>query len=285
VAAVSALAAAGAFARQHDLPADDLVVLKDGSNLVVHLRPAPVIVRVATVTARVRLDPWPYIEREVALVSFLAAEGAPVMRPSDLVEPGPHQVGGWLMSAWQFVVGANGTAPSPVGAFRALDALHTVMRRYPQPLPLLNPAGEDLDLALRLCVDTGMLLPDEAAARAELRDELRNRLLALAQDIQPLHGDAFTRNALMTPTGPVWIDLEDCCSGPRIWDLATLVMRDPDAALVSEVERRYGQEALQLGMALRQVQEDVWRLIHAARKTQGWFGEARPDVDPDPSQP
>ena len=249
-------------------------MLKDGSNLVVHLRPAPVVLRVSTLTARVRLDPWPYLEREVALVGFLATEGAPVMRPSDLVEPGPHLVDGWALTAWGFVEGSTGTAPSPVGAFRALDSLHAALRGFPDALPLLNPAGDDLDRALRLCVETGLLEADEAADRAELRDELRDCLLEVSGDVQPLHGDAFARNALMSPAGPVWIDFEDCCSGPLIWDLATLVKRDPDAALISEVERRHGKEALQLGMALREVQEDVWRLIHGARRDPAWADRA-----------
>jgi Ser/Thr protein kinase RdoA (MazF antagonist) len=245
-------------------------VLKDGSNLVVHLRPAPVVLRLATLTARVRLDPWPYLEREVALVGFLAAVGAPVMRPSDLVGPGPHLVDGWALTAWGFVEGSSGTAPSPVGAFRALDDLHAALRGYPGSLPLLNPAGDDLDRALRLCVETGLLEAAEAADRAELRDELRDRLLEVASNVQPLHGDAFARNALVTPAGSIWIDFEDCCSGPLIWDLATLVKRDPDAALISEVERRHGKEALQLAMALREVQEDAWRLIHGARLDPAW---------------
>ncbi len=267
---MTALEAARSFARQARLPDGDVAVLKDGSNLVVHLRPAPVVLRVATLTARVRLDPWPYLEREVALVGFLAAKEAPVMRPSDLVAPGPHLVDGWALTAWGFVEGSSGTAPSPVGAFRALDTLHAALRGYPDSLPLLSPAGDDLDRALRLCVETGLLEADEAADRAELRDELRDRLLEVAGDVQPLHGDAFARNALLTPAGPIWIDFEDCCSGPLIWDLATLVKRDPDAALISEVERRHGKEALQLGMALREVQEDVWRLIHAARLDPAW---------------
>lgn len=253
-------------------------MLKDGSNLVVHLRPAPVVLRVATLTGRVRLDPWPYLEREVALVGFLAAEGAPVMRPSELVEPGPHLVAGWALTAWGFVEGSAAPAPSPVAAFRALDTLHAALRRFPGSLPLLNPAGDDLDRALRMCLETGLLEADEVADRAELRDELRERLLEVAPDVQPLHGDAFARNALMSPAGPIWIDLEDCCSGPLIWDLATLVKRDPDAALISEVERRHGKEALQLGMALREVQEDVWRLIHGARPGQDRADRAaRPD--------
>jgi hypothetical protein len=71
-----------------------MTVLKDGSNLLVHLAPAPVVLRVATFTALIRGDGLPWLEREVSLVSYLADVGASVMPPSDLVPPGPHVVGG-----------------------------------------------------------------------------------------------------------------------------------------------------------------------------------------------
>ena len=53
----SPLAAALALGAAHGLPVAEPVVLKDGSNLLVHLHPAPVVVRVATFTAFIRGEP------------------------------------------------------------------------------------------------------------------------------------------------------------------------------------------------------------------------------------
>lgn len=263
------MAAARTFALQHDLPSADLAVLKDGSNLIVHLRPAPVILRIATLTARVRRDPLPYLAREVALVGYLAGVGAPVMPPSDLVPAGPYLVDGWAMSAWQFVEHEPERVPDIRAAFAALDELHAAMRGFPGELPWLNPAVDDFDRALRFALESRLLSPAEAAELTGRRDALIGELRILAPECQALHGDSFARNAVRTASGPVWLDFEDCCSGPRVWDLATLVRRDPAPDLVVEIERRYGRPALDAATALRIVQVEPWSRIHEARLEQG----------------
>ena len=87
---VGPLDAAVAVAREHGVRVDEPRVLKDGSNLLVHLEPAPVVIRVATFTARIRLDPLPWLAREVRLATALADVGAAVAPPSDAMPAGPH---------------------------------------------------------------------------------------------------------------------------------------------------------------------------------------------------
>jgi hypothetical protein len=53
------LEAATILVGDHRVRFDELVILKDGSNLLVHLAPAPVVLRIATFTARIRLEPLP----------------------------------------------------------------------------------------------------------------------------------------------------------------------------------------------------------------------------------
>ena len=269
MAPVGALEAARAFALGHGLPAADLAILKDGSNLIVHLRPAPVVLRVATLTAAVRGDPLPYLAREVALVSYLAAAGAPVMPPSDQVPPGPYLADGWALSAWRFVAHDPPATPDVRSAFTALDELHRAMAGFPGELPLLNPARDDFDRALRFALGRALIDAPAAARLAEQRDALLAELLGVAGDRQALHGDAFARNAVCTTAGVVWLDFEDCCSGPAVWDLATLVRRDRDPGLVAEIERRHGPAALAAAIALRAVQVTPWERIHAAREGLG----------------
>ena len=79
----AALAAGQALAARYGLRSGTPVVLKDGSNLLVHLAPAPVVLRIASFTALIRGDPLPWLEREVVLVTYLASVGAAVMPPSD----------------------------------------------------------------------------------------------------------------------------------------------------------------------------------------------------------
>jgi hypothetical protein len=57
------------------------VVLHDGSNLLVHLSPAPVVARVPTVTGIVRPGAG-WLRRELAVAGHLARRGAPVVAPT-----------------------------------------------------------------------------------------------------------------------------------------------------------------------------------------------------------
>jgi hypothetical protein len=51
------LEAVAALAAEHRVRFDELVTLKDGSNMSVHLAPTPVVLRVATFTAQIRREP------------------------------------------------------------------------------------------------------------------------------------------------------------------------------------------------------------------------------------
>ncbi|HEY8989992.1 MAG TPA: aminoglycoside phosphotransferase family protein [Candidatus Limnocylindrales bacterium] len=260
------LEAASALAAEHGIAVDRLAVLKDGSNLSVHLVPAPVVIRVATFTARIRGDPMAWLEREVDLVSYLASVGASVMAPSDVLPVGPHVIGGWAMCAWRYVDHHVGVVPDGSSTFAALDELHDALRGYPGELPLLNPAADDLDRAIAFGVGQGLFSPAQAEDTRTRRDSIFARLAAAAPDRQALHGDAFPRNSLVTDRGIIWIDLEDCCSGPVIWDHATLLRRVDDEAVATTIRSRYGREALQLALDLRGLQEEVWTVLHDARQ-------------------
>ena len=65
--AARALIAARAVAAQHGIAADGARVLRDGINVVVHLAPAPVVARVATLTPLLRPAPLRSFAREVVV--------------------------------------------------------------------------------------------------------------------------------------------------------------------------------------------------------------------------
>ena len=171
------------------------------------------------------------------------------------------------MTAWAFVDHVRDAVPGPLEALAALDDLHAAMRRVDADLPLLGPATTDLDLAIDTALRLGLIGADDAADRRRRRDVLLERLLAAAPDRQPLHGDAFPRNSLVTPDGRVvWIDLEDCCLGPAAWDQAILLRRTEDPAVEAILRARDGHGALDHAIALRAVQADVWTILHEARR-------------------
>jgi hypothetical protein len=272
-----ALSAARRLADEHGLPVDRLVVLKDGSNLLVHVGRTPVVLRAATLTAHVRGDPVPCLARERDLVGWLASVGAPVMRPSAELPPGPHLVDGWAISAWTYVDHVAGAVPTTAETLGALDVLHDAMRGYPGELPLLGPMRDDLDAACAFAVDQGILPAGHVDDIRSRRDRLVEELLAADPDIVPQHGDAFPRNALLTPNGIVWIDFEDCCAGPRLWDLGTMLRQAPsDERVTAEIVRRYGREAVEVAIALRSLQLEVWSALHEARVERGWSMVALP---------
>lgn len=187
------------------------------------------------------------------------------MAPSDLIPVGPHVVAGWAMSAWRHVDHLPGVVPDGASTLAALDELHEALLGYPGDLPVLNPAADDLDRAIAYGVAEGLFGGGEADDIRGRRDAVLAEVLAAAPDSRALHGDAFPKNSLVTERGIVWIDFEDCCSGPIAWDHATLLRRIDDGATVSAIRRRHDPGVLEAAVALRGIQESVWRVLHDAR--------------------
>jgi hypothetical protein len=82
-----ALAAAVTVASAQGLKSDAPVVIHSASNVLVHLRPAPVVARVMTGTVALHDDPRRWLEREVAVLEFLKPSGLAVS-PNGLTAPG-----------------------------------------------------------------------------------------------------------------------------------------------------------------------------------------------------
>jgi Phosphotransferase enzyme family len=227
-----AVRAALATARRVGLPTAEPRVLRDLTNVLVHLAPAPVVARVPLTLARLRGPDW--FAQELRLASFLAEAGAPVAPPAPGVDPGPHEHEGLHVGFWAFVEHDPARA-DPAAAGRALAELHHALERYPEPLPAcarLEEVGRLLEL----------LRPSQTASESDL-DALRAthellRGVALPPG-RPLHGDSHLANVLWTPVGPLWADLENACSGPVEWDLACIAWRD--APGTAEALEAYGE--------------------------------------------
>src|SRR5215472_395468 len=102
--------AAVRLAQRLGLPHHEPVILSNRGNLLMHLAPAPVVARVATLTARSRRDPVAWLAREVAVAGYVASQGGPVVAPAE--DAGPHWQDGFAIGLWEYV-SALDTVPAP----------------------------------------------------------------------------------------------------------------------------------------------------------------------------
>jgi hypothetical protein len=246
---------------------DDAVRIAGGSNVLVHLKPAPVVARVMTGTALLHDDVEQWLAREVAVGAFLARTGLAVP-PSDILPPGPHERDGLWMTLWRFVPHeARAAPPEPRELGGSLRALHAALAGFPGNLPPLSGIRDWLEDLL------GRLGPSPALTRYDI-DRLRVQMDALTPAVfgsslpaQPLHGDASLSNLLRTDGGGlVWNDLEDVCAGPVAWDVAGLVTsargRGASAKYIDELLSGYGGpgvERLEAFLDAHALYDAIWQ--------------------------
>jgi hypothetical protein len=214
-----AVAAAVAVAAEHGLRADDAVVLRDAWHVLVHLRPLPLVARVSSGRPYPEGPPEADVIRELAVASHAARAGAPVVPPSDLLDPGPHRRAGHVVVFWQYVEPRGEVDPRSAG--RALRSIHNALVDCEGELPSLH-TDDLLGITERL----------QPSADVDLLRELGLR--QPTGEKQALHGDAHLWNCL---PGPLWHDFETACRGPREFDLAALVLpareRDDEASCIA----------------------------------------------------
>jgi hypothetical protein len=270
----SSLAAAQAVAREHGVACDDAVRIAAGSNVLVHLKPSPVVARVMTGTAVLHDDVEQWLVREVAVAAFLAERTQSVVTPSDLLPPGPHERDGLWMTMWRFVAhDAQAPPPEPRELGRSLRELHAALADFPGDLAPLSEIRDWLERLL------AQLRPSPSLTRHDI-DWLRSKLDALtpvvfesALPAQALHGDASIGNLLRTESGLVWNDLEDVCAGPVAWDVCGLVTsaraRGQGARFMQELLAAYGDpgvEDLEAFFEAHALYDVVWQAFEGRRR-------------------
>ena len=261
------------MADAYDLASEDAVVLAGGSNVLVHLKPAPVVARVMTATAVLHEDVESWLGQEVGVGEFLANRGLAVS-PTRLIPPGPHQREGLWMTLWDYVPHESG-GPLP-GASElgcSLRALHAALAHFPGDLEDLLGIQEWLGHLLdELRPEPRLSSTDVESLRAGLH-ELTPRVFDSSQPAQALHGDASIGNLLRTDRGLLWNDLEDVCTGPVAWDVAGLVVsarvRGASDAYVEELLHAYGGPGLDElidFIAAHELYTTIWQSYDAQRR-------------------
>jgi Ser/Thr protein kinase RdoA (MazF antagonist) len=252
----------------------DAAVIYSGSNVIVHLRPAPVVARVMSGTVVLHDDPPRWLAREVAVLEFLAPCGLAVA-PSRLVDPGPHHHDGLWMTFVEWIAGVQ-----PATGFgdahrlgRTLRQLHDQLQTFEGDLGGLGEVLEDIE---RLHCQLRAADPREEAAISSLRerlDVLSESVFDSTLPAQALHGDVSLRNLFQTPSGLTWNDFEDTFRGPVHWDLASYVgslrAHGASPSIVREMLDGYGfgdERELTPFSAAQDVYEEIWRMYDRQRR-------------------
>ncbi|MGH3902388.1 MAG: aminoglycoside phosphotransferase family protein [Pseudonocardiaceae bacterium] len=227
-----AVAAAAGAGRDLGLTVTDPRVLYDLFSVIVHLSPAPVVVRVPTVLPRMfAADPDAQAAQqraELAVAGWLADRGHPVVPPSPLVAREPVCRDGFSMTFWQFVEQVPDTDLDPDRGGTMIAQLHAALREYPAELPFLVPLDSFVADGLAQLERRPDLLEaaDFDRARREwavLEPVVRSRTAFEAAfpgaGVQPIHGDAPFYNIIVTPEGELCSDFEYVSLGPVERDL------------------------------------------------------------------
>jgi hypothetical protein len=269
------LATARAVAVAHGVECDDAVVIASGSNVLVHLKPAPLVARVMVGTAVLHDDVSTWLQREVAVGVFVAERGGPIVPPSDLLPPGPYQHDGIWMTFWTFVPhDLSDVPPDAREVGRSLRELHRVLADFSGELGSLAGVRNDIERQLaevRPCSWLSAL--DIDLLRYELQ-RLTPAVFETCLPTQPLHGDVSLSNVLCSRPRLLWNDLEDVCAGPIRWDVAGLVTsaraRERSDKYVDEMLSAYGGpglDDLDAFVAAHGLYAAVWQTFDVQRRS------------------
>jgi len=259
-----------AVARTYGVVCDDPLVLKESANVVVHLRPAPLVAKVSASTRLVRPDVESWLDREIAAARHVRAAGLPTAQPSDLVPPVVHNgPEGAVMSFWQHVPHDRDALMSSEELGAMLASLHEVLATIPPQTPVLHTPLADIERYVDRAPSVGVADADVSRLRAAY-ERVTDSNDVLAGPVQTLHGDAHPGNLLRAPAGWVWCDYEDTCAGPTAWDLATMADSDRvDArAALTAYDLPYDEAQVAAHIELRKLHVTVWALVFAERLSQ-----------------
>ncbi len=257
ISRAAAVAAATKLASDLGLGRVEPRLLRDSSNVLLHLHPSPLVARVATMTAVLRPGVHRWLARDISLAAYLDDRGLPVARPSTDPPPGPYDVGSITIALWRYVPHDPSALVEPATLVAMLGSLHEALRDFPGPLAD-GPVADLGRMLAQVDLDPGVL-------RLMRADLARLGAVVSALPAQPLHGDAHPANVLVTPDGPVWNDFEDAWRGPVAWDYACVAGSSRPGDWAGAVAGHVDPGALAACRALRSVYSVAWRQLVADR--------------------
>lgn len=186
-------------------------LLRFGTNAV--YRVGKVVIRIARPGRSIN-----EIQQEVALAQFLAQKDFPAMRLAGVEQPLP--AAGTFASAWLWIDHDRGARVNEFDFGRLLRRFHRVTDAFDYPLPSWDQLARISD-RIALMKRNPLFSSIEVAAVLSWYDEVADDLKHTGSTLGygPIHGDAHTGNVLVTDAGPILIDFDHLCTGPREWDL------------------------------------------------------------------
>ena len=207
-------------------------ILKDSNHTSILLSPSPIVARVVVASD----SAVEKLARELAVSSFMADDGAPVIGPSIDPAPGPHETDGMAMTFWRFVPHRPADDEAVGSAARALRICHDSLAKFPGELPPFTQAMQGaLDL-LKSNSELGPLADNDRAFLMSEYERLNDIVDQTPSDSIALHGDPHLGNVFVTSSGARWGDWESACRGPLEWDLSCVPRAGHDAWIDVNVE-------------------------------------------------
>ena len=230
------------------------------------------------------------ILEEHAFATELAAAEIAVVAPLRLGDSTLFLSGGFRMAAFPLQPGGAPDLDQPearellgrtLGRIHAIGALRSFACRP-------SMSGERLGTRARVTVLASGQLPAHmrepyARISVELLTQIDAADVASCGRIR-LHGDCHLGNILWQPSGPVFVDLDDCVNGPAIQDLWMFLAGNPDERRRQWSELLAGYERFATfdhsQMRLVEVLRAVRMLNHAAWIAERWADPAFPRAFP-----
>jgi aminoglycoside phosphotransferase (APT) family kinase protein len=213
-----ARAAAMSTASALGLAADDAVVLSDSNRLVVRLMPCDVVARIAPIGYRV-FSAAVGAERELALVQRLAEADGPVAALEPRVEPRVFVRDGFEIAMLTYCEPVQSPEISPQEYAQALERLHDVLRNVDVATPHFTDRAADVQRWVARRDVTPDLTEEDRELLADTLGRLRRSIVERGATEQLLHGEPHPWNVLNTKKGALFVDFENCVSGPVEFDL------------------------------------------------------------------
>jgi Ser/Thr protein kinase RdoA (MazF antagonist) len=238
------------------------------------------------------------IEEEHAFTFELARAELPVAAPIERDGMSLFEYDGLRFAAFPYMPGRAPELDQPATLTllgRTLARMHAIGARQPfDHRPVLDL--DRLGLRARSAVRASGFVPESLVEQyARVSDQVIGRVRQCFENFGSLprvriHGDCHAGNILWRETGPLFVDLDDCMSGPRIQDLWMFLSGDSaeqQSAWASIMEgyemfAEFDYTELTLVEALRSL-----RILHHASwiatrwhdpafpRAFPWFGEAR----------
>lgn len=236
-------------------------VLRQGENDLLALDTQGLVVRIS------RPGQEGPARREVAMATWLADNGVPVVRPAD--PAGPAMVDRRPVTVWQML--PEHTPGTVQDVARLLRTLHAL----PPPPFAVGRLDPFVRLDERIDAATGLDAGDVAWLREHLHS-LRERWAKrpTGRAVTVVHGDAWVGNVARHAHGATLLDLERCSIGPPEWDLVSTALKTSTTTWVdhddyAEFTRLYGRdvrtwEGYELLRDLREMRMTCYFVQHSA---------------------